>query len=387
MINRRKICVVTGTRAEYGLLYWVIKNLYEDADVDLQLIVTGMHLSPEFGLTYQEIEKDGFPISKKLEILLSSDTPAGISKAIGLGNIAFADAFAELKPDIVLLLGDRFEILAAATAALVSRIPIAHCHGGELTTGAMDDAFRHAITKMSHIHFTATEVYRARVVRLGEQPTAVHNVGGLGIENVHRLKLLNKREFEESISFKLKERNLLITFHPVTLEHATAGQQLRDLLRVLDELPKTGLIFTMPNADTDGRVIITMIQEYVQKHPEKAVAFKSLGQLRYLSALKYVDAVVGNSSSGLLEAPSFKVGTINIGDRQEGRVKADSVINCAPDYQSLKKAFDKLYSADFQTLLTQVTNPYDQGNASGKICHILKYLKLDSLLKKVFYDG
>ncbi len=386
-MKKRKICVVTGTRAEYGLLYWVIKDLHEDPEIDLQLIVTGMHLSPEFGLTYQEIEKDGFCISKKLEILLSSDTPAGITKAIGLANIAFADAFSDLKPDLLLLLGDRFEVLAAATAALVSRIPIAHCHGGELTAGAVDDAFRHAITKMSHVHFTATEAYKTRVIRLGEQPASVHNVGGLGIESIHRLKLLNKRAFEESISFNLKARNLLITFHPVTLEKATAGHQFGDLLRVLDDLPKTGLIFTMPNADTDGRVIITMIEEYVRNHRGNSVAFKSLGQLRYLSALQYVDAVVGNSSSGLLEAPSFKIGTIDIGDRQEGRIKADSVINCAHDYESVKKAFKKVYSVEFQTLLAQVTNPYDQGNASGKISHILKHADLDTLLKKNFYDG
>lgn len=382
----RKICIITGTRAEYGLLFWIIKNLHEDPEVELQLVVTGMHLSPEFGLTYEQIEKDGFTISKKLEILLSSDSPAGITKAIGLANIAFADALSELKPDLVLLLGDRFEILAAATSALVARIPIAHCHGGELTFGVVDEAFRHAITKMAHLHFTAAESYRSRVIQLGEKPNSVFNVGGLGIENINHLRLLSKSEFERSIGFKLKKKNLLITFNPVTLEESTTGLQFGELLKTLEDLPETGLILTLPNADTDGRIIISMMHNFVDEHRYNAVVYNSLGQLKYLSALKYVDAVVGNSSSGLLEAPSFKIGTINIGDRQNGRLKADSIINCAPDYASIKKSLDKLYSVEFQDKLVNVKNPYGHENASGKICKILKEHPLENILKKEFHD-
>jgi len=383
---KRKICIVTGTRAEYGLLYWVIRNLHDDPTIALQIVVTGMHLSPEFGLTYREIERDGFPIAKKLDILLSSDTPAGITKSIGLANISFADAFAELQPDIVLVLGDRFEILAAATAAMVARIPVAHCHGGELTAGAMDDAFRHAITKMAHLHFTATDDYRNRVVQLGENPDTVYVVGGLGIENIRRLELLSKEAFESSIHFKLKEKNLLITFHPVTLESATAGSQFNELLDALLQQKNTGLIFTMPNADTDGRIVKEMIHAFVQQHPDMAVAFESLGQLRYLSALRYVDGVVGNSSSGLIEAPSFHTGTINIGDRQKGRTKAKSVIDCPPDKASIQGALDTLYSEAFKKTLLSVENPYDHGNASEKIADVLKSASLNGILKKNFYD-
>lgn len=378
--------MVTGTRAEYGLLYWVIWNLRKDPAIALQLVVTGMHLSPEFGLTYRQIEKDGFPISRKLDILLSSDTPAGITKSIGLANIAFADAFAELQPDVVLVLGDRFEILAAATAALVARIPIAHCHGGELTAGAIDDAFRHAITKMAHFHFTATEDYRRRVIQLGEHPDFVFLVGGLGIENINRLELLSREAFEESIEFKLKQRNLMVTFHPATLEHASAGHQFRELLDALALQKDTGLIFTMPNADTDGRIVKDMIHAFVQQHAGNAVAFESLGQLRYLSALRYIDGVVGNSSSGLIEAPSFHIGTINIGDRQQGRTKAQSVIDCPPESVAIQEALETLYSESFQKTLPTVKNPYDRGNASEEICRVLKHADLNNVLKKTFYD-
>lgn len=379
--------MVTGTRAEYGLLYWVIKSLNNDPEVALQLVVTGMHLSPEFGLTYRQIEQDGFPISRRLDILLSSDTPAGITKSIGLANISFADAFAELQPDLVLVLGDRFEIMAAATAALVARIPIAHCHGGELTAGVIDDAFRHAITKMAHLHFTATEDYRRRVIQLGEHPDTVFTVGGLGIENIKRLELLSREAFEESIGFKLKTKNLLVTFHPVTLENASAGHQFRELADALLQQEDTGIIFTMPNADTDGRIVKAMIHEFVDQHGDKAIAFESLGQLRYLSALRYVDGVVGNSSSGIIEAPSFHIGTINIGDRQQGRTKAQSVLDCSPTKASIQQALKTLYSDPFKKRLPMVENPYDGGNASEKICDVLKHAELNNILKKTFYDG
>ena len=383
---RRKICIITGARAEYGLLYWLMKEIQEDPDLELQIIVTGMHLSPEFGLTYEQIEKDGFKIDKKIEMLLSSDTPVGISKSMGLGMIGFSEAYADLKPDIVVLLGDRFEIFSAAAAAMIARIPIAHLHGGETTEGAFDEAIRHSITKMSHLHFTATGEYRRRVIQLGESPARVFNVGGVGIDNIKRLTLLNRNEFEDSINFKLGLKNFINTFHPVTLEDATAAEQVQNLLDALDELQDTRFIFTKPNADTEGRVVIRIIDEYVRKNSHKAIAFASLGQLRYLSAMQFVDGVVGNSSSGLAEAPTFKIGTINIGDRQKGRIKADSVIDCEPAKESILTAIRKLYSKEFQDKLINVKNPYGEGGVSKKIKKVLKEVDLTNILKKEFYD-
>lgn len=383
---KRKICIVTGTRAEYGLFYWLLKGIESDPDLQLQIVATGMHLSPEFGLTYKLIEKDGFKISKKIEMLLSSDSSTGISKSMGLGIISLAEAFEELIPDIVVLLGDRFETFAAAIAATVARIPIAHLHGGEITIGAVDEAFRHSITKMSHLHFTATEEYRSRVIQLGEDPLRVFNVGGLGMDNVKKLKLMCRKDFEDSICFKLGSHNFMVTFHPVTLEHATAGEQFQNLLCALDELEDTRLVFTKPNADTGGRIIIKMIDEYIHNNSHKAIAFVSLGQLRYLSAMQFMDGVVGNSSSGLVEAPTFKIGTINIGDRQGGRIKADSVIDCNPTKDSILKAIKKLYSEEFQERLKYTQNPYGEGGAAKKIKKVLKEKKLADILKKQFYD-
>jgi len=380
-----KICVVTGTRAEYGLLYWLMKEIDSDSELELQIIVTGMHLSPEFGLTYKVIEQE-FNINKKIEMLLSSDTPVGISKSIGLAQISFSEAYDELKPDLVILLGDRYEIFAAATAAMVARIPIAHLHGGETTEGAFDEAIRHSITKMSHLHFTATDEYRRRVIQLGEAPERVFNVGGLGIENIKRLNLMSKEEFENSINFKLNNKNLLVTFHPVTLEESTTEQQFTQLLNALDTLINTHIIFTKANSDTDGRIINKLIDDYVNSNPSKSVAFASLGQLRFLSALQYVDGVVGNSSSGLAEAPSFKIGTINIGDRQKGRIKASSVIDAEPDYQSILKAIEHLYSDSFKETLITTKNPYGEGSASSEIIQIIKNTSLKHILKKSFFD-
>ena len=382
---KRKVCVVTGTRAEYGLLYWLLKEIEADKELQLQVIVTGMHLSPEFGLTYKEIEKE-FKINKKIEMLLSSDTSVGISKSMGLAQISFAESYDELKPDIVIVLGDRYEIFSATSAAMIAKIPIAHLHGGEKTEGAFDESIRHSITKMSHLHFTATEEYKNRVIQLGEHPSRVFNVGGMGIENIKRLKLLSKDEFEKSIEFKLNSKNILVTFHPVTLENSTAKEQFQQLLDAIDELEDTNIIFTKANSDTDGRVINQMIDEYVTKNFQKSVQFTSLGQLRYLSALQYVDAVVGNSSSGLAEAPSFKIGTINIGDRQKGRIKASSVIDCEPNKDSILKSFEKLYSKEFQETLKTTINPYGDGCASKKIVEILKSVDLENILKKSFYD-
>ncbi|RBQ30140.1 UDP-N-acetylglucosamine 2-epimerase [Aliarcobacter vitoriensis] len=380
-----KICVVTGTRAEYGLLYWLVKEIEADKDLELQLIVTGMHLSPEFGLTYKEIEKE-FKIDKKIEMLLSSDTSVGVSKSMGLAQISFAEAYDELKPDIVVVLGDRYEIFSATSAAMISRIPIAHLHGGETTEGAFDESIRHSITKMSHLHFVATQEYKNRVIQLGENPSRVFNVGGMGIENIKRLELLCKDEFEKSIDFQLNKKNILVTFHPVTLENSTAKEQFSELLNAIDELEDTNIIFTKANSDTDGRIINQMIDKYVSNNSHKSVCFTSLGQLRYLSALQYVDAVLGNSSSGLAEAPSFKIGTINIGDRQKGRIKASSIVDCEPNKNSILEAVKKLYSKEFQEGLKDTINPYGDGCSSKKIIEVIKNVNLNHILKKSFYD-
>ena len=384
-MTKRKICIITGTRAEYGLLYWLMKEVQNDDKLKLQIIVTGMHLSPEFGLTYKEIEKN-FKIDKKIEILLSSDTATGISKSMGLAQISFSEAFTDLKPDIIVLLGDRYELFSAASAAMIARIPIAHLHGGEASEGAIDEAIRHSITKMSYLHFTATDSYKKRVIQLGENPQRVFNVGGIGIENIKRNKLLTKDQFEKSISFKLNKKNILVTYHPVTLENKTTKKHFQELLDALESLKDTNIIFTKSNSDSDGRIINQMIDKYVNKNSDKSVGFYSLGQLRYLSALQYVDIVVGNSSSGLLEAPSFKIGTINIGDRQSGRIKAKSVIDCLPNSKLIKKTFEKIYSNKFQKHLKNIENPYDNGSASKKITKVLKKIELNDILKKTFFN-
>ena len=381
----RKICVITGTRAEYGLLRWVMQGIKDDAELTLQIIATGMHLSPEFGLTYSEIEKDGFQIDRRVEMLTSSDTSVGIAKSMGLGMIGFADALNELEPDLIVVLGDRFEILSAVSAALVARIPVAHLHGGETTEGAFDEALRHSITKMSHLHFVAAEEYRQRVIQLGEQPDKVFLVGGVGIDNIKRLQLLDRRELEESLDFALGANSLLVTFHPVTLETATAENQMAELLAALAELQGTQLIFTMPNADTDGRALIKMIEQFVSTRAN-AHAYTSLGQLRYLSCIAQVDGVIGNSSSGLAEVPSFRKGTINIGDRQRGRLNASSVINCVPTRAAITAALQRLYSPDFQQSLSHTINPYGEGGASARIVEIIKACALDDIVKKTFYD-
>lgn len=381
----RKICVVTGGRAEYGLLRWVMEGIRAAPELELQVIATGMHLCPEFGMTYRDIEADGFRIDLKVEMLLNSDTPAGVAKSMGLGMIGFADAFANLKPDLLLVLGDRYEIFVAASAAMIARIPIAHLHGGESTEGSFDEAIRHSITKMSHLHFVAAEEYRRRVIQLGEDPKRVFLVGGLGIDSILKLKLLDRDALEAALDFKLGKKNLLITFHPVTLERGTATEQMGELLAALDMLEDTRLIFTMPNADTDGRALFRMVEDFAAKRAY-ARAYTSLGQLKYLSATAQVDAVVGNSSSGLTEVPSFKKATINIGDRQRGRLKAASVIDCAPTRHSIAAAIHKLYSADFQKTLDQVRNPYGDGGASERIVNTLRSYDIDHLTKKVFHD-
>jgi len=381
----KKICVVTGSRAEYGLLRWVMEGIHKSNLLDLKVIVTGMHLLPEFGNTVNIIKKDGFCIDKKIEIVLSADTPIGISKSMGLGLIGFADALYEIKPDLLLILGDRYEILAAANAALLARIPIAHLHGGESTEGLIDEAIRHSITKMSHLHFVATETYKNRVIQLGEHPDTVFNVGGLGIDNFLKIELLKKDKLEKEMNYKFKERNLLITFHPVTLENNTTQIQMNELLEALSSFNDIGLIFTLPNADTHGRIIFEMIKDFC-KNNSNYKYFKSLGQQNYLSCIKYVDAVVGNSSSGLIEAPHLKKPTINIGDRQRGRIQAKSIINCKPKKHSIINALKKAYSDNFQMHIKNTKNPYGQGGASNKIVNIIEKYNFDNILKKSFFD-
>lgn len=381
----RKICVVTGTRAEYGLLRWVMQGIQEAPGLSLQVVATGMHLSPEFGLTFREIESDGFRIDRKVEMLTSSDTPVGISKSMGLGLIGFADALHELQPDLLVVLGDRFEILSAVAAALVARIPVAHLHGGETTEGAFDESIRHAISKMSHLHFVAAEEYRHRVIQLGELPDHVYTVGGLGVDAIRRQPFIEKSALESDLGFSFAQRNLLVTFHPVTLENRTATEQMHELLGALSDLPDTELIFTLPNADTDSRELIQTLHQFAAQN-SRAHVFTSLGQVRYFSCMTYVDGVVGNSSSGLLEAPTFRVGTVNIGDRQRGRLQAASVINCEPNRGDIARAVKRLYSPEFRSGLATVNNPYGDGGASARIVEIIRSVALETLLKKPFHD-
>ena len=382
----RKICVVTGSRAEYGLLFWLMKGIQKEPKLELQIIATGMHLSPEFGFTYKEIEKGGFHINKKVEMLLSADTPSAISKSTGIAMIGFADVYADLKPDIVILLGDRFELFSAAFCAHVAKIPIAHISGGETTAGAFDEAIRHSITKMSWWHFVAADEYKRRVIQLGEDSKRVFLVGGLGVDNIMKTPLLTKSELEKRIGFKFSTKNLLVTFHPVTLEKKTAKDQCIELLNALERLNNTQIIFTYPNADTDGRIIIKLIDLFAKKHADTTAVFPSLGQLNYLSTLQYVDGLIGNSSSGLAEAPTFKIGTINIGDRQKGRLKAKSIIDCKSKQKSITEAIEILYSKEFQDELKTVQNPYGDGNATDKILDILTKQPVPKELKKEFID-
>ncbi|MDB2462187.1 UDP-N-acetylglucosamine 2-epimerase [Alphaproteobacteria bacterium] len=381
----KNICVVTGTRAEYGLLYWIMREIEASPELSLQVVATGMHLSHEFQNTSEIIENDNFKIDKKIPILLSSDSPSAISKSIGLGLIGFGDAFDELKPDLVLLLGDRFEILSAAVSAMVHRIPIAHIHGGEATEGSIDEPIRHSITKMSQIHFVAAPEFAKRVTQMGEQPETVYVVGATGLDGIAKLEPLTKSQLEKELDFSFGGKNLLVTFHPVTLEAASSQDQFANLLDALDQFPEVNLIFTMPNADTDGRTIMDQIREYCEKR-ENAKYFNSLGQKKYLSALKYIDGVIGNSSSGLIEAPSFGIGTINIGDRQKGRLRGPSIIDCSPKVDEIVSAIEILYQPSFRKSLVDAANPYGTAGASGKIVQILRQFDFSNSLKKTFYN-
>jgi GDP/UDP-N,N'-diacetylbacillosamine 2-epimerase (hydrolysing) len=384
---KKIISVLTATRAEYGLLKPIITKLMLVPEFDVRVVVTGAHLSPEFGLTYEEIERDGIKIDEKIEILLSADTPAAISKTMGLAMVSFADYFAKLNPDMLVVLGDRYETLAVAIVAMNQRIPVAHLYGGETTEGAVDESIRHAITKLSYLHFTSTELYRKRVIQLGEHPDRVHCVGAVGIENILNEKLMKKSELEESLNWKLDKPYAIVTFHPVTLEGNDSRNQIEALLAACASRQDMKFIFTKANADASGRIINQMIDDYVDKS-ENAIAYTSLGLGRYLSALKHCTMVIGNSSSGLLEAPSFGVPTINIGDRQKGRLQADSVINCMPETTSIIEAIEHALQKDVQIKARKVVNPYGDGQTSKKVVNTIKeFLLGDKVdLKKSFYD-
>jgi len=384
---KKKVCVLTATRAEYGLLKPVIQKLRTYESLDVRVVATGAHLSPEFGLTYKEIEQDGIPIDRKIEILLSSDTPSSISKSMGLALLGFADYFSELQPDLLVVLGDRYETLAVCCAAMNQRVPIAHLYGGETTEGAVDEAYRHAITKLSYLHFTSTEQYRKRVIQLGEDPSRVFNVGALGVENILKEPLLSKQELEKSLGFPLGERYIVVTYHPVTLETESSEAGFKALLEALDAFPDLGILFTKANADADGRIINELMDAYIS-YRSNAIAVASLGMKRYLSAVKHSAAVIGNSSSGIIEVPSLHVPTVNIGDRQKGRLMSESVITCNPKVDDIKKAIRKALSSDYREIAQKTANLYGGVDVSERIVHVLKgFLISDATnLKKSFYN-
>jgi UDP-hydrolysing UDP-N-acetyl-D-glucosamine 2-epimerase len=382
----KKICIVTATRAEYGLLKPLMHKLQESSHFELQLVVTGAHLSPEFGLTYQLIEADGFHIDEKVEMLLSSDTPAGIVKSMGLAQIGFADVFNRISPDALILLGDRYEILSVASAATIFTIPIIHLHGGEITEGAYDDSVRHAISKLSTIHFTSTAAYRHRLIQMGEQPEHVFNVGAIGLDNIVDLQLLDRAELEKTLGIVLRKYNYQVTFHPETLSDMSSEEQFKILLKAISQQKESYFIFTKANADTDGRVINQMIDQFVNEHQDMASAYNSLGSLRFLSTVKICDAIVGNSSSGIIEAPSLGTATINIGDRQRGRTQATSVINCSVNIDEIVAAFNQVKDPLFQKSIHTIDNPYGEGGTASKIIQILGQLDSQNLKTKKFHN-
>lgn len=385
-MSARRIAVITGTRADYGLLYWLIHDLHHAPEFDLQLVVTGMHLSARFGHTVEAIERDGFPIAARIPLDLSSDEPERIGQAMGYAVADYSRSFAELQPDIVVILGDRFEMLAAATAAYVQRFPIAHIHGGEVTEGALDEGFRHAITKLSHLHFTAAEPYRQRVIRMGEQPERVFNVGAPGLEHLTRTPFLSRSELEESLDFRLGEANFLVTFHPATLDPGDLAGQCRELLAALEAFPEAHVIFTQSNADPGGQAIIDLVEDHVRRHPERCRLYASLGQLRYLSLLGEVQAVIGNSSSGIIEAPGRHAPTVNIGDRQSGRMHATSVVDCPPERQAIEQAIRRVLSDEFLAQPGLYDNPYGSGDSARQMLEVLATVDPSQLSRKSFYD-
>lgn len=377
----RKVAVFTGTRAEYGLLFWLLKDIQSDSELELQLLVSGTHLSPEFGNTFKQIECDGFVIDEKVEILLSSDTPVGVAKSMGLGVLGFADALARLSPDVIVILGDRFEALAAAQTAMILRIPVVHVHGGEITEGAYDDAIRHAITKLSYLHCTSTDEYRRRVIQLGEESSRVRNVGAIGLDHLIRSTMMSVSELALSLKFPLRQPYMLVTYHPVTLADESPEESFQALLDSLDRYTDYQIILTYPNADDGGRRIIPMLEAYASLHPDRVLAIPSLGQERYLSAVKGAAVVVGNSSSGIIEVPAFDVPTVNIGERQKGRLSAKSVIDCAPVEQAITEAILLAVEGRYKTPGETISNPYGQGDTSGQIVSMLKTMQLNAMKK------
>lgn len=382
----RKICVYTSTRAEYGLLQNLIKEIHEDSNLQLQFLVSGTHLVPEQGMTIEEIRRDGFEPDKCVDIGLIDDSSAGICHSMGTAVSGYGKFFAEYTPDLLVILGDRFEAFCCATAAQVCRVPVAHIHGGETTQGALDEAFRHGITKMAHLHFPCCEAYRRRIVQMGEQPKYVYNVGALGVENIRKLKLMEQYELEKSIGFQLDKPFFLVTFHPATLEEDSFKKQFDQLLSALDQYQNHKVIFTGANADSGGRVINEMQKDYHKANPEKCIVVPSLGYLRYLSAMKLCKAVIGNSSSGIFEAPALKVPSINIGDRQKGRIRAESVVDCYPAEKSILAALRTIHGHSFLSGLNTMNIPFEKSGTAKKIKEILKKADLKDILKKVFHD-
>lgn len=377
----KTIAVFTGTRAEYGLLYWLMKDIEADPELTLKLIVSGTHLSPEFGLTYKQIEQDGFKIDERIEMLLSSDSSVGVVKSMGVALMGLADVLARQQPDVLIILGDRFEALAAAQAAMLQRIPVAHLHGGEITEGAYDDAIRHAITKLSYLHFTAAEPYRQRVIQLGEAPERVFNVGAVGLDHIVKTPLYSLDELQASLGFELSSPFFVVTYHPVTLADEPAEVSFMALLAALDHFPEHQVVLTYPNADDGGRAIIPLLEQYAAAHPKRVLAIPSLGYKRYLSVVKYSAAVIGNSSSGIIEVPSLGVPTINIGQRQQGRLAAQSVLHCDAKRDAITQAIELALSPlDRQAFI----NPYGAGDASNQIVAQLKVLSHQAI--KHFYD-
>lgn len=384
----RKICVVTGSRAEYGILRNLMAAIKADPELQLQVIVTNQHLSKLQGETYMEIERDGFTIDYKVYMAddEAPDNANSTAKSISRGVSGFADAFDALHPDLLLILGDRYEMLAVASTALIYKIPIAHLHGGEITEGAFDDAIRHAISKMSHLHFTSTEAYRNRVIQLGEQPERVFNVGALGVENVVKNDFMSKEEIESSLNFKLTDKCFLCTYHPVTLSNMSSEVQVLNLLEALDSYKDYHIIFTYSNSDTNSQIIIKRIQEYVDKNADRCMFIPSLGQRRYFSALKHMAAVLGNSSSGIIEVPSFGIPTLDIGDRQKGRIAADSVIHCGYSVEEIKEGLEKVVNLSNSSNLSNHSNPYYKEGTCAAILQTIKTYPLENLVQKSFYD-
>jgi len=380
----KKIAVFTGTRAEYGLLYWLINDIQNDSELELQLLVSGTHFSPEFGNTYKQIEADGFKIDEKVEMLLSSNSAVGVSKSLGLAVLGFTDALDRMKPDMIVLLGDRFEALAIAQTAMILRIPVVHLYGGEITEGAYDDAFRHAITKLSTLHCTSTNEYRNRVIQLGEMPDKVKNVGAIGLDHIQRSQLMSVKELSDSLKFPINKPYLVVTYHPVTLADESPTETFQILLDSLDEFPELQIILTYPNADDGGREIIPLLEEYAKENKDRVFAIASLGQVRYLSAIKNAAAVVGNSSSGVIEVPSFSVGSVNIGARQKGRLAAKSVIHCEPNKLEIVNAIKSAVDKSYKTVDEVMTNPYGQGDATAQIIDFIKASKINTV--KTFYN-